>query len=589
MSNHILRRSRRGITYIIVLLTSLLVATIALSGLQLVRSYSKTIGDSSDYCLARSYARSAVDIGMLKIRNDPYWRNNLGNGTWVNGQAIGAGKFSLSAVDPIDGDVKNGDNHPIILTATGTSGASTYMTSVRLEVGPRIGSCLEVSMISGNDSNVNSATLTSDQTVSANGQYSANNATVNADVEAFKSINGTTYAKSKTVRVTARDLPDPTSALTYYTQNGTTINYSDLPLTTQPAEMITNGKFETDISGWYVTGGGTAALQWSSAQYKEGAYSLLVKTRTNAATVAAQDLPVSSLANGNTYNLSFPILPSNTGTAQAVLKLTSTGDGVQTFAAPLVTLAKDVNTGQWVWQDLGGTITPTWSGTLTQATVTISISTNKQYYMDKISMTDTTFPRNIYVIDRQLLSPSNNPYGSHQTNAKGIYIINCNGKDVVVGRCRIVGTLVFMNPGHNSLIQGPVCWEPAVYNFPALLANDALEVGCNSSQSLSEATLGLNLNPTGTPYPYLSGVANADTADAYPCKMWGLFYTVKDWTFSAAPNISGLVIADGKINVTANSLTLSYNNTYLNDPPPGFNVGTITMQTVPGTWQRKVN
>jgi hypothetical protein len=324
------------------------------------------------------------------------------------------------------------------------------MSSVRLEVGPRTGSCLEVSMISSGDSSVNAATLTSDQTVSANGQYSANNATVNADVEAFKGINGSTYAKSKIAKVTGRDMPDPAHALDYYLSNGTTIQATDLPLTAQPVEMITNGKFELDISGWYITGGGTAVMQWSSAQAKEGTYSLLVKNRTTAATVVAQDLPLTSIANGNTYDLSLPIFPSNTGTAQAVLNITSTGDGVQTFAAPLVTLAKDANTGQWVWQDLGGTITPTWTGTLTQATVTISISTNKQYYMDKVSMLDATYPRNVYVIDRQLLSPTVNPYGSHQTNSQGIYIINCNGKDVVLGRSRIVGTLVFKRPGHSS-------------------------------------------------------------------------------------------------------------------------------------------
>jgi hypothetical protein len=71
--------------------------------------------------------------------------------------------------------------------------------------------------------------------------------------------------------------------------------------------------------------------------------------------------------------------------------------------------------------------------------------------------------------------------------------------------------------------------------------------------------------------------------------MTGLVYNTQQWTFSGAPSITGLVMADQNITVNANSLTLSYVNTYLNDPPPGFDVGTITMKVVPGTWQRSVN
>ncbi len=48
-------------------------------------------------------------------------------------------------------------------------------------------------------------------------------------------------------------------------------------------------------------------------------------------------------------------------------------------------------------------------------------------------------------------------------------------------------------------------------------------------------------------------------------------------------------MADQNIIINANSLNLSYGNTYLNDPPPGFDVGTVTMKIVPGTWQRTVN
>jgi len=152
-----------------------------------------------------------------------------------------------------------------------------------------------------------------------------------------------------------------------------------------------------------------------------------------------------------------------------------------------------------------------------------------------------------------------------------------------------VGTLVFSNPGGNSLIQGPVIWEPAIYNYPALLSDKALEVGFDSSVGMDESVLGINLNPTGTPYPYIGGVANTTLTDSYPSKITGLMYNADQWTFSGAPSLNGVVMADGNITVNTNSLNLSYVNTYLNDPPPGFDVGTVTMKVVPGTWQRSVN
>src|SRR5205814_477755 len=136
------------------------------------------------------------------------------------------------------------------LTGIGMIGGATFKTAVRLEVGPRVGSCLEVSMISGGDSSVIGATLTSDQTVSSNSKYQGSGgATINANVETVQGANGNTYTKSITTRTTDRSMPDPSTALSYYTTNGTTIQYSDLPLWS-PTEMLTNTTFETNVTGW---------------------------------------------------------------------------------------------------------------------------------------------------------------------------------------------------------------------------------------------------------------------------------------------------------------------------------------------------
>jgi Carbohydrate binding domain len=577
-------RSRRtGTIYVLVLLSSLIVGTIGLASLQLVRLQSRTASGNNDFIAARTYARAALEIGMLNIRNDPYWRTNFGNGNWVTNQSIGTGTFSLSAVDPIDNDVTKGDNHPIILTGTGRQGAALFNTSVRLEIGPRVGSCLEVSMISGNDTEVSSATLTSDQAVSANHNYSAGGgSTVNADVEAFGSIGGSTYTQAKLQKTVWRDMPDPLNALDYYLANGTTIPYTALPLWDQN-ELISNGDFETNVAGWYpIT---NCTIQQSSSQAKSGTYSMRVRNRLLSSDVAAHDIPVNSFINGNKYRFSMPIFPTATGTARAVLTMTSTGDGVQTLVSPAFNLAKNA-LNVYTWVDLKGDFTMTWTGTLTNATVSIWISFKNDYYMDKLSLLDITYPSNHYVMDRKLISPTANPFGA--TNPQGIYIINCGGKDVIIARSRIVGTLVFINPGGNSAIQESVCMEAAVYNFPALLSDKKIKINLLSA-GLSEAGIGINLNPPGTPYPFIGGTANETLTESYPSRITGLIYSTDELEFNNTPNVTGVVIADRNIKVKASSLTLSYINTYLNDPPPGFDVGTITMKPVAGTWKRTVD
>lgn len=577
------RGRRRGTIYAIVLLSSLLVATLGVSALQLVRLQSRTASDYSDFIAARAYARAAIDIGMLNIRNDPYWRVNFGNGNWVTDKTIDAGKFSISAVDPFDNDVSKGDNHPIILTGTGKKGNAAFKISARLEVGPRVGSCLEVSMISGRDTSINTATLTSDQTISANGKVSAGGgSTVNADVEAYGSIGGSTYTKTILQKTVSREMPDPAHALDYYLSNGTMISYTALTLWSGN-EMVTNNDFETDLSNWYAKV--VCVLQQSTTEVKGGSYAMKVKSRNSVSDVAAMDLPPGSIKNGNTYHVVMPLYAATTGTAQAALTIESTGDGVQTFTTPTFTVAKN-GSGVYTWVNIVGDITPTWTGDLVKATLSPLLSFRNDYYIDKVSVVDVTYNKGDYVLDGRLLSPTINPFGA--ANAQGIYVINCNNKDISVGRSRIVGTLVLLDPGGNTTIGRAVSIEPAKYNFPALLANKKITIQLDSG-GLSESTLGVNFNPAGTPYPFLGGTSNATLTDSYASKITGLVYSCGELKFAGSPTISGVVIADQNITVNTATMSLSYVNTYLNDPPPGFDIGTITMKIVPGTWKRTIN
>ena len=575
-----LRHRRRGTIYLLVLFSCLIVATISLSSLQLMRLQGRSVSSSADFSTAQAYARAAIEIGMLKIRNDPYWRTNLGNGNWLTDQPIGVGTLTLSAADPVDNDIRTGDNHPVMLTGTGMKGEARYCVSMRMEVGPRVGSCLEVSMATGNNLSINGSTLTSDQSISANNDVIASGgSTVNANVEAFNLISGANYAQARQTGARKKTMPDLQHVMDYYIAQGTAISYTALPKSVM-TELIQNTSFESNTANWYAKT--SCSLQISSKESFNGSKSLRITQRSTTADVAAQDLPIQNFKSSHTYHLSVPVNYNGIAEARGILILQSTGDGVQTFMTPAYPLNGIGNT----FVNLQGDITPTWSGILTKATVTILINAKKNYSMDGVSLIDVTYPANSYVIDNRLMSPTVNAFGA--TNAKGIYIINCDGQDVMIGYSRIVGTLVFLNPGINSKITGSVCWEAAVYNFPALLTNRELTISTNST-GLSEANCGINLNPAGTPWPFVGGISNTTNTDSYPTTITGIVYSAAKLNLAGSPRIKGVVVADNNITVTSSSLSLNYGNTYLNDPPPGFTSGTITMKVVPGTWQRSVN
>jgi hypothetical protein len=189
----------------------------------------------------------------------------------------------------------------------------------------------------------------------------------------------------------------------------------------------------------------------------------------------------------------------------------------------------------------------------------------------------------IATIDRRLFSPTNNPFVSGATNPQGIYCIDCGGAQIIIQNSRIVGTLVLLNTGLNSIMQGAMVASPAVSNYPTLIVRGDFRI--STSGTLNETgTPNVNFNPLGTPY---QGVANSTTTDSYSSKIQGLYFVSGSLTLSNNPVVSGGIVCGGTLTING-SLTLSYDDTFLNNPPPGFYLPPI-MTPVSGTWTRVIN
>ncbi|MDG4810022.1 family 43 glycosylhydrolase [Micromonospora sp. WMMD1120] len=124
--------------------------------------------------------------------------------------------------------------------------------------------------------------------------------------------------------------------------------------------VLTNGDVENGTTGWGVNGSGTISRNTSTV--RSGTGSLSITGRTSAWNGPSQDV-TAKLTNGRSYSTSVWVrAQSGTPSAKATLALTANG----TTSYLQLTPATAVTTNGWT--QLTGTATPSWSGTLTNAT-----------------------------------------------------------------------------------------------------------------------------------------------------------------------------------------------------------------------------
>ncbi|MFG0241948.1 MAG: hypothetical protein ACF8R9_04090 [Phycisphaerales bacterium JB054] len=125
-----------------------------------------------------------------------------------------------------------------------------------------------------------------------------------------------------------------------------------------------------------------------------------------------------------------------------------------------------------------------------------------------------------------LLSPGANPYGA--ANAEGIYFLSVPAWDQLkLDKSRIVGTLL-IDVGMGAKIKfDDLIMEPAQPNMPTILIrttslSDEVSFRTGSS-SLSESSIGVNLNPGHTPY---RGSSDSQLNDSYATQINGLIHVL---------------------------------------------------------------
>lgn len=184
-------------------------------------------------------------------------------------------------------------------------------------------------------------------------------------------------------------------------------------------------------------------------------------------------------------------------------------------------------------------------------------------------------------LQHQLISPGAN--GTLATAPEGVLLLDCRGKSLRIDDCRIAATLFVINVSGTVDVTGAVCWAPFVSNYPALLLDGSVDFHQTHS-SLSEQSLGINLNPSHTPY---NGDRDNDTADTYPASFTGLFCISGRADVESDIRLIGVLLA-GTVDVDG-EFTVTYDSQFYDNPPPGFEDPDRPLAPVRGTWRRVVD
>jgi hypothetical protein len=563
-------KHRSGTIYMMAMGTSLIVVCLAVAGLEAVRVQRRMNDSTSQAASARELAQSGIEFVQHRILTDPAWRTQFTHGVPVI-RSVTGGSFTVTLTDPDDQNIANQTTDPISIASVGNVGSSTQAVTAYLEPQNQLYAACRSAIYATQDVEFKNCNITSNQWVFSNDRVTANGTPeVNLNCLGANGVFGNGYSQRRANGgAWPMEMPNfvPTSSSyvgKYYIDNAVALGVNDLP--TGGTQLITNGGFETDLSNWTTLG---CTLTRDTAVKRSGNAACLVSGRSSVSTTPIQNI-TQHMVKERDYTVSFWVRPVEDQDFYPAITLIGTGSVV-----PVVVSGGTVSVNALTWTLVSRTLRANWSGTLTKAEFQIGSSKSSNYHFDNASLLNEDRSPGTRYIENVLLGSSSNPFGSKIVSPNGIYTIDASGQDLLIRDCRINGTIVVLNANKVEL-ENSISWEPAGRNFPAVISNAPLE-DHTITATLSESTIGVNLNPTAAPY---LGSSNTNASDSYPCVITGAMISTRDVILDGEAILTGPVMSPQKVTVTSEDLTINFPSDLIYNPPPGFYADPPTMRLI---------
>lgn len=272
------RRGRRGIVYVAVMGTALIISIMTLAALHVVRIELRATGGLDRMTSAHNAANAAVELAIAKIRAESNWRTAYTSGqewplnSWTTWDARSKLKFVL--VDD-DGNLADNDRDSVTIRGIGSAGDATVAIAVVLEPSGAPLTCLEAALHCQGDVTIAGGTTTCDQFVSSNDDVIVNmSRTLESDAYAVDDVSVALFASHTGNALeggAAREMPDAAHLYKYYLANGTWIDVSSIPGRTISQATISaasNPYGEKNPQGIYIIDCGSQQLKISDSRIK---------------------------------------------------------------------------------------------------------------------------------------------------------------------------------------------------------------------------------------------------------------------------------------------------------------------------------
>ncbi len=548
---------RAGSIYIVAMGTSLIVVCLAVASLQAVRVQRRINDELSQTANAKKLAQSGIEFVQHRILTDLTWRTFFTHGTSVT-QTTTGGSFSVTLTDPVDGIISKQTTDPIVVTSTGTFGSASQKLTAYLEPQSQLFAACRSALYAPTSIAFNTCTINANQWAYCDNTIVASSNSVvnmnclggslsgNSSCFTQRAIAGGTWPMAKPDLATT----SPSYVGKYYKDNGVKINASDLP--TGGTELIQNPGFVTDTSNW--------TPQFCTIAAVTGGYkSCLVTNRWFTFSTPSQDV-TEHMLKGRNYTVTFHVQPTSKETFHPKIVLFCSGS-----FSPIVLTGSQVTVNAKAWQKVSSTINVTWSGVLTKADFQVGCLGLSDYNFVDASLLNLDRVAGTRYIENVVLGNTANPFGNKLISANGAYFIDVPGENLLIRDSRINASLV-VESASKIEIGNAVSWEPTGRNFPALIANAPIS-DLTANTILSEDTIGVNLNPSGSPY---RGVSDIDASDSYPGLINGAIVSTGDILLGGLSPLSGPVHSGTNINVTSSNLNINFPSDIILNPPPGF-------------------
>ncbi|MFN3192459.1 MAG: hypothetical protein ACE361_18245 [Aureliella sp.] len=221
-------RQRYGLTYVVVLMASLIVSTMALASVETMRWYARDLSDNRDTATVRFAAQTGFDLALAQLNSDPNWRTTFTNNVDTSPILINGVSTVYRLIDE-DADLADNEFDNVDLMITAKLGDFCEAWQCTLEPYGEPMDCLQYSVATDKKiSSDNLSTLVSNQALGANQNIEApGSAYITGNSFAVGSITGNVYGTQNAL-ATDIQIPDK-ECLDFYIQNAVEININDLP------------------------------------------------------------------------------------------------------------------------------------------------------------------------------------------------------------------------------------------------------------------------------------------------------------------------------------------------------------------------